>query len=50
MVPPPLQASAPTQLWSWDITYLPTTIQGVFFYLYLIMDVYSRKIVGWEFF
>lgn len=48
--PMPLQASAANQLWSWDITYLATTIQGVFFYLYLIMDVYSRKIVGWEVF
>jgi len=48
--PRPLQASAPNQLWSWDITYLPTTIWDVFFYLYLIMDVYSRKIVGWEVF
>jgi putative transposase len=48
--PMPLQASAPNQLWSWDITYLATTIKGVFFYLYLIMDVYSRKIVGWEVF
>jgi transposase InsO family protein len=46
----PLQASAPCQLWSWDITYLATTVRGVFFYLYLIMDVYSRKIVGWEVF
>lgn len=46
--PAPLQASAPNQLWSWDITYLPTTIKGVFFYLYLIMDVFSRKVVGWE--
>jgi len=43
-----LQASAPNQLWSWDITYLATTLQGVFFYLYLILDVFSRKIVGWE--
>lgn len=48
--PKPLQASAPNQLWSWDITYLATTVKGVFFYLYLIMDVYSRKIVGWEVF
>jgi len=48
--PTPLQASAPNQLWSWDITYLATTIKGVFFYLYLILDVYSRKIVGWEVF
>ncbi len=48
--PMPLQASAANQLWSWDITYLATTIKGLFFYLYLIMDVYSRKIVGWEVF
>lgn len=46
--PKPLQASAANQLWSWDITYLATTVKGVFFYLYLIMDVFSRKIVGWE--
>ena len=46
--PPPLQANAPNQLWSWDITYLATTVKGIFFYLYLIMDVFSRKIVGWE--
>jgi putative transposase len=46
--PKPLQADAPNQLWSWDITYLATTVKGVFFYLYLIVDVFSRKIVGWE--
>ena len=46
--PTPLQASAANQLWSWDIIYLATTLKGLFFYLYLIMDVYSRKIVGWE--
>lgn len=46
--PDPYVATAPNQLWSWDITYLPATIKGVFFYLYLIMDVFSRKIVGWE--
>lgn len=39
-------ASGPCQLWSWDITYLPTSIRGTFFYLYMIMDVWSRKIVG----
>lgn len=42
------KATGANQVWSWDITYLSTTIKGVFFYLYLIMDIYSRKIVGWE--
>ena len=46
--PGSLQASAPNQLYSWDITYLPTAIRGVFFYLYLFMDIYSRKIIGWQ--
>lgn len=46
--PEPVTATAPNQLWSWDITYLKTTVKGLYFYLYLIMDVYSRKIVGWE--
>jgi putative transposase len=41
-------AIAPNQLWSWDITYMGTTVKGLYFYLYLIMDVFSRKIVGWE--
>jgi transposase InsO family protein len=44
----PLEAVRPNQLWSWDITYLQTTVKGLFFYLYMILDVYSRKIVGWE--
>jgi putative transposase len=46
--PEPLVASAIHQLWSWDITYLASTVRGRFFYLYLIIDLYSRKIVGWE--
>ena len=41
-------ATAPNQLYSWDITYLPTLIQGIFLYLYLFIDLYSRKIVGWQ--
>lgn len=48
--PEPVAATAPNQLWSWDITYLATTLKGRFFYLYLILDVFSRKIVGWEVF
>ena len=46
--PRALSASAPRQVFSWDITYLPTQIKGVYFYLYLFMDIYSRKIVGWQ--
>jgi transposase InsO family protein len=44
----PLVATGPNQVWSWDITYLTTSVRGTFFYLYLILDVFSRKIVGWE--
>ena len=46
--PRPWEATGPHQVWSWDITYLATTVRGAFFYLYLILDLYSRKIVGWE--
>lgn len=46
--PQHLEATAPNQIWSWDITYLATTVTGLYFYLYLIMDIFSRKIVGWE--
>jgi transposase InsO family protein len=41
-------ASAPRQLWCWDMTFLPASVIGRWFYLYLILDVYSRKIVGFE--
>lgn len=41
-------ADGPNQVWSWDITYLPSAVRGMFFYLYMIVDVWSRKIVGWE--
>ena len=46
--PVPLMASSPNQLFSWDITYLPSGVRGQYFYLYLFMDLFSRKIVGWE--
>ena len=39
-------ATGPCQVWSWDITYLKTSVQGMFFYLYMIVDVWSRKIIG----
>jgi len=41
-------ASAPGQVWCWDMTYLPAQVMGRWFYLYLILDLFSRKIVGWE--
>ena len=41
-------ATAPRMLWSWDLTFLPTTVIGRWLYLYVILDVFSRKIVGWE--
>jgi len=40
-------AVAPNQVWSWDITYLRAPVRGRFYYLYLVEDVWSRKIVGW---
>ncbi len=46
--PTSYQASAPCQVWTWDITWMPGPIAGMFFYLYLIVDIFSRKIVGWE--
>lgn len=45
--PPRLVATGPDQIYSWDITYLPTLVKGRFFYLYLFMDIWSRKITGW---
>lgn len=41
-------AKAANQVWSWDITYLPTRVRGQFYYLYLFEDIYSRKAVGAE--
>lgn len=41
-------ATAPREVWCWDMTYLPAKVMGRWFYLYLILDLYSRKIVGWE--
>lgn len=44
--PMALVASGPNQVYSWDITYLKSEVAGIFYYLYLVMDIYSRKIVG----
>jgi putative transposase len=46
---PPRQHSATgsNQVWSWDITYLRSAVRGAFYYLYLVEDIWSRKVVGW---
>lgn len=46
--PVPVSANGPNQLWSWDISYLPSRVTGQFYYLYMVMDLYSRKIVAWQ--
>lgn len=46
--PTSFTASGPNEVWSWDITYLASTVKGQFYYLYLFEDIYSRKIVGYE--
>ena len=46
--PEPLVADGPNEIWSWDITYLKTMVRGQFYYVYLMMDVWSRRIVGFD--
>jgi len=41
-------ATAPNQVWTWDITWLGGPVKGLFYRLYLILDLFSRKVVGWE--
>ena len=45
--PPELKATGPDQVYTWDITWLPTYVRGIFLYCYAIIDVWSREIVGW---
>jgi putative transposase len=44
---PELIATAPNQVWSWDITKLRSTTKWQFFYLYVLLDIFSRYVVGW---
>ncbi|EDY1998431.1 transposase family protein [Salmonella enterica subsp. diarizonae] len=41
---------APNQVWSWDISYVPSRVKGQHFYLYMIVDIFSRKIIAAEVF
>jgi len=49
-LPLALTARGPNQVASWDITYLPSAIRGQYWYLYAVLDLYSRKIVAWQVF
>lgn len=41
-------ARNPYEIWSWDVTYLPSSVRGQFFYLYAVLDIFNRKLVTWE--
>ncbi len=42
-----LLATGPNQVWSWDITKLKGPRKWTYFYLYVILDIFSRQVVGW---
>ncbi len=46
--PTSFEAKGPCRVWSWDITWLPGPVLGTLFYVYLIVEIYSRQTVGWE--
>jgi len=41
-------ARKPNEVWTWDITYLKSPVKGMYYYLYLVMDIFSRMIVGYR--
>ncbi len=45
---PQLLATGPNQVWTWDISYLRSPVRGSFFYLYMVVDIFSRRVVGWD--
>lgn len=45
--PPELKATGPDQVYTWDITWLPSYVHGIFWYCYAVIDVWSREIIGW---
>lgn len=45
---PRLKATGPDQVYSWDITWLKSNVSGLYYYLYLVVDIWSRRIVHWE--
>jgi len=45
--PPEQKATASNQVYTWDITYMARTVKGLFFYAYVIMDIFDKNIIGW---
>ena len=45
--PPELKATGPDQVYTWDITWVPSMVRGIFWYCYAIIDIWNREIVGW---
>jgi putative transposase len=45
--PPERRASQPNTVWCWDITWMPSHVKGIFYYAYVIIDIFDRFIVGW---
>ena len=41
-------ATAPNQCWCWDVTWLKSPVRGQYYYLYMMVDVFSRKVTAWE--
>jgi len=46
--PDELKATGPDQVWCWDITFLRTPVHGLYFYCYMIKDIWTKEIIGWE--
>jgi len=42
------EINGPNQRWCWDISYLPTNVKGIFLYLFVLLDEYSRKVIAWR--
>jgi len=46
--PPERVATGPDQVWAWDITYLKSPVAGIYYFMYTIIDIWSKQIVGWQ--
>ena len=46
--PDAIETTGPNQCWTWDVTWLKSPVNGMFYYLYMMVDVFSRKITAWD--